>query len=889
MATDQQPMQSRPASPASKEWSTVPLGCVYNNLKTSPKGLSSADAAQRLQTYGENSLVEKPPERPIKVFLREFNSPVVWILLGATAITLFINEWVDAVAISIILFLNAILGFLQEMKAEKSIKALKRMMSLHAIALRDGKKVGVDAKEIVPGDVLVLDTGAKIPADARVIEAVNLETQEAALTGESIPVEKEVRDLSSKVCIAEQKNMLFSGTVITRGRVRAVVVETGMKTQLGKIAHLIQTVEESETPLQRQLAGFGKWLGVLTLVICLVIFLVSLLERQGNTLQLFITAVALAVAAIPEGLPAVVTISLALGVQRMVKKNALMRHLPSVETLGSVTVICADKTGTLTHNEMTVKRLFVDGEDIAVHGSGYQPEGTIEAPAAKVRKLLEIGVLCNDSKIDRATWTAIGDPTEACLIMSALKAGVDRLELKKDCPRLDEIPFDSKRKIMTTVHKIDGKLVAYVKGAPDVLLSKCDSVLLHGKKVKLTPVILGVVLAKNDEYASHALRILGFAYKELKKGEKKESYEKGLTFVGLQAMIDPPRKEVKESIRRCERAGIKVVMITGDHRNTAVAIGQQIGIKGKVITGDELDALSPEKFEANVEDIGIYARVDPEHKVRIVNALQKNAHIIAMTGDGVNDAPALKKADIGIAMGITGTDVAKEASEMILVDDNFTSIVNAVEEGRGIFDNIRKFVNYLLSCNVGEVLVVFIASLMRLPLPLLAVQLLWINLVTDGLPAIALGVDPTPPNAMDRKPRKVTDKIMSRGMVLSIFIIGSLIAAATLYVFLIGLRTDVATAQTMAFTTIVFLEIARLHMIRSVYKTPFFSNKMLLFALAASLILQLVVIYSPLNAVFGTIALSLESWIYIGVTLVIVFAVGMAVSRCIKRWTHEEY
>ncbi|MBI5398166.1 calcium-translocating P-type ATPase, SERCA-type, partial [Candidatus Woesearchaeota archaeon] len=886
MATDQQPTQS---GTAPHEWPTLPLDLVYKNLKTSPQGLSSIDAAQRLQVHGENTLIEKPPESPITVFLREFNSPVIWVLLGATVISLFINEWVDAVVIGVILVLNAILGFIQEMKAEKSIEALKKMVSLHTIVLRDSKKVSVDAKNIVPGDVLVLETGAKIPADARIIEAVNLETQEAALTGESTPVEKYACDVSSKACIAEQKNMLFSGTIVTRGRSRAAVVETGMKTQLGKIARLIQTAEESETPLQRQLAGFGKWLGVLTLVVCAVVFLVSLLEGQETMLQLFITAVALAVAAIPEGLPAVVTISLALGVQRMVKKNALMRHLPSVETLGSVTAICADKTGTLTHNEMTVKRLFVDGEDIVVHGSGYTPEGAIDAPAAKVRKLLEIGALCNDSKIDRTTWAAIGDPTEACLITSALKAGVDRLELKKRYLRVDEIPFDSERKIMTTVHKIDGKLVAYIKGAPDILLSKCDSILLHGKKVSLTPVSRRVVLAKNDEYASRALRILGFAYKEIKKGEKKESYEKGLTFVGLQAMIDPPRKEVKEAIHRCERAGIKVIMITGDHRNTAIAIGQQLGIKGKVITGDELDALSFEKFEAKVEDIGIYARVSPEHKVRIVDALQKKQHIIAMTGDGVNDAPALKKADIGIAMGISGTDVAKEASEMILVDDNFTSIVNAVEEGRGIFDNIRKFVNYLLSCNVGEVLVVFLASLMRLPLPLIAVQLLWINLITDGLPAIALGVDPTPPNAMDRKPRKVTDKIMSRGMVFNIIIIGALIAAATLYAFWIGLRTDVTTARTMAFTTIVFLELIRLHMIRSVYKTPFFSNKMLLLALAISLLLQLVVVYTPLNSIFGTMALSLESWIYIGVILAIVFAVGMAVSTSIKRRTHEEY
>ncbi|MBU2560985.1 MAG: calcium-translocating P-type ATPase, SERCA-type [Nanoarchaeota archaeon] len=862
---------------------------LFSELSTSDDGISSEEAARRIQKYGRNEIEEVPPEPWWKLLLGQFNSPVIWILIAAVVVSFFIGEAVDAIVIAVILVLNAGLGFFQEFKAEKAIEALKKMASLKALVIRDGKQQKIDATELVPGDMIILETGEKIPADSRLFEASNLETQEAALTGESTPVSKEVVDIEKDAGIGDRHNMVFSSTIIVRGHGKALVCDTGMRTEIGKIAHMIQTTETEMTPLQKQLAKLGKWLGILTIVICGIVFLTGIFMHEGKVLELFFAAVALAVAAIPEGLPAVVTISLSMGVRRMVKRNALVRHLPSVETLGCTTVICSDKTGTLTHNEMTVKHVFMNGKDATVDGSGYRPEGKFSVDPKELDMLLKIGVLNNDAKLDRDEWSVMGDPTEGCLITSALKAGIDKTELDKNFPRIDEIPFDSERKRMTTVHEISGKRFAYVKGAPDLLLGQCDKLWVNGKIVKLTPKDKKNIIARNEDYAKNALRVLGFAFKELKKSEKKETWEKNLVFVGLQAMIDPPRDEVKDSIAKCKAAGIKVVMVTGDLKTTAEAIAKELGIEGKSLTGADLEKMSDEELAKIVNDVSIYARVNPAHKMKIVTALKSRGHVVAMTGDGVNDAPAIKKADIGIAMGITGTDVAKEASEMILTDDNFTSIVNAVEEGRGIYDNIRKFVNYLLSCNVGEVLVIFIGSLLGWPLPLIAVQLLWVNLVTDGLPAVALGIDPVADDAMKRPPRKLSERIMSKGMSLNIFTMGILITLSTLLMYYIGLQHSVELGRTMAFMTLVLLEIVRLQMIRSSYHTGLFSNKWLLGAVVLSLGLQLLVVYTPLSAFFRTVPLGLHEWLWMGGALAVVSVLGTISTWLIKQVTQEFY
>jgi len=867
---------------------------LFVQFGSSEKGLSSEDAARLLQKFGPNEIKEVDSERWWLMLLNQFNSPLIWILLVAVFVSIFVGEIVDAVVIGIILLLNSVLGFVQEFKAEKAIEALKKMASLKAVVIRDGVQKKIDASQVVPGDILVIETGEKIPADSRLLEASNLEAQEAALTGESNPVSKKVCDIAEDVTIGDRINMIFSSTIITRGHGRALVCATGMDSQIGKIAHMIQTTKTEKTPLQNQLALLGRWLGLLVVIVSVIVFFTGVIMREGSVMELFFTAVALAVAAIPEGLPAVVTISLSLGVRRMVRRNALVRHLPSVETLGCTTVICSDKTGTLTHNEMTVKRLYANGKDISVQGSGYHPEGGFlsgrkEVDTAELDMLLKIGALNNDAMLDRENWSIIGDPTEGCLITSALKAGIDKDELDSQCPRVDEIPFDSDRKRMTTVHAIGEKRFAYVKGAPDMLLNICDKVWMNGIIVRLSPKDKRAILKKNREYADNALRVLGFAFKEVIDGENKDKWEKGLVFVGLQAMIDPPREEVKGAIAKCKLAGIKVVMVTGDFKQTAIAIGKELDIDGKAVTGSELAQMSDADLDEQVNSISIYARVNPSHKMRIVEALKRKGHVVAMTGDGVNDAPALKRADIGISMGVTGTDVAKEASEMILTDDNFTSIVNAVEEGRGIYDNIRKFVNYLLSCNVGEVLVIFMGALFGLPLPLIAVQLLWINLVTDGLPAIALGVDPVSSDAMRRPPRKLGQSILSKGMSLNILSIGALIAIATLAMYYIGLQQSVELGRSMAFMTLVLLEIVRLHMIRSSYHISIFSNKWLIGAVLISICLQLVVIYTPLRMFFGTVPLAGAHWLWMIGAVAGVLLVGTITTRLIKKITHEFY
>ncbi|MBU0758305.1 MAG: calcium-translocating P-type ATPase, SERCA-type [Nanoarchaeota archaeon] len=859
---------------------------VYKNLNSTDKGLTSEEAEKRLEKYGFNEIAEKKKISPFQIFIGQFKDPLVIILIFATIVSSgvgyyeflhdstssLLSHFVEAIVIGCILILNSVIGFFTEFNAQKSIEALKKLSSLKAMVLRDGRQTEIEARALVPGDILILSEGERIPADSRLFEAIELNTQEAALTGESLPVKKELSVYNKELPLGDRKNMVFSGTAITNGKGKAIVVNTGMTTEIGHIAKLIQEAEDEMTPLQKNIEHLGKFLTKLVLGICVVIFAMDIV-RGESIIKSFIFAIGLAVAAVPEGLPAVVTISLSLGVRRMIKRHALIRRLPSVETLGCTTVICSDKTGTLTHNEMTVKKVYVDHEEIDVAGSGYDPTGEFSKNTEDLELLMQIGALNNDSKLEKKDneYKIMGDPTEGALLVSARKHGIDETFMERNM-RVDEIPFNSQRKMMTTLHEIEGKKYAYVKGAPDILMKSCTRLILKGKMIHLNDADRKRINKAIEDFGNNALRVLGFAYKEV-KSEKREDWEKDLVFVGLQGMIDPPRKEVKDSIAKCKDAGIKVVMITGDFITTAKAIADELGIVGKAITGEELKKINLDK---EVENIGIYARVNPEDKMRIVEALQKKAHVVAMTGDGVNDAPALKKSDIGISMGITGTDVAKEASDMVLTDDNFTSIVNAVEEGRTIFDNIRKFVVYLLSSNIGEVLVALVSLVVGLKLPVTVPQLLWINLVTDGAPATALSVDPGEKNIMRLKPRKSTSKIMEKNVLISMIIIGVVMTIATLCMYIYALKsmgwvsgdisdTQYRYASTIAFTTLMMLQMFNVLNARSqrdsVFKVGIFSNRWLIIAILTSIVLQLGVIYIPFFAqFFRTAVLSFADW-----------------------------
>ncbi|MBD3248688.1 calcium-translocating P-type ATPase, SERCA-type [Candidatus Woesearchaeota archaeon] len=871
---------------------------VLDHLDSSENGLSEEEAKNRLESEGKNEIKRKEEVHPSKIFFDQFKSFMIYILLIAAVISavlpiykegfahLTLIDFGDAIAIGIILILNAILGFVQEYKAEKAIEALKKMASLKAVAVRDGKERKIDAKELVPGDIIMLETGEKVPADARLLEISNLQTQEAALTGKSTPVKKKQGVLDEDTGVADRKNMIFSGTVTTAGRAKAVITSTGMKTEIGKIAKMIQESKKEHTPLQKKLKVLGERLGLAALIVCVIVFLTGVLLKYG-VIYMLLVSISLAVAAIPEGLPAVVTISLALGVQRMVDRNALVRRLPSVETLGSTTVICTDKTGTLTLDQMTVRKIFANNETITVSGRGYEKEGNFyvdkdKADTNKIEMLLKIGCLCNDAKLREGD--IIGDPTEGSLLVSAAKAGMDYEKLRDKYPRNDENQFTSKRKRMSTLHNMDGKNMLLCKGAPDVILDLCNRILIDGEVKRLTRARKKKILEMNEHFAEKALRVLGFAYKETDKPEEEE-----MVFVGLQAMIDPPRKEAKEAIEKCRAAGIKVVMVTGDLKTTAEAIGRELGLKGKAIDGKELEDIYD--LEKHVEDISIYARVNPEHKSKILQALRDRGHIVSMTGDGVNDAPALKKADIGISMGITGTDVAKEASDMILTDDNFASIVNAVEEGRGIYDNIQKFVEYLLSSNLGEVLTLFVALMAGMPLPLIPLQILWINLITDGLPALSLGVEPNEPGIMKRKPKDPKAKIITRERVIRMGIIGFIMMAGTLGIFYIYLSNGgwsfgseinidnppgyYIKAITMAFSTLMMFQMFNVINRRSdnisIFKLGFFRNKKLLLAVGLSIVLQFVAVYTPLSAILRTTGLGAAEWGYVLLTASSVF------------------
>lgn len=846
----------------------LPVDKVFAALQSSEEGLTSHEAEKRIHQYGLNELPTKAKINFLKILLRQFSSPLVIILIAALVISIFIGEKVDALVIGAIVLINSLLGFFQEERAEKALEALQKLASSKATVIRDGKEAILDSKYLVPGDVVILKSGDKVPADARWIEVHDLETQEAALTGESQPIEKKIEALTEKTELADRNNMAYASTIISSGRGKAMVAYTGLKTEVGKIADIIKETQDKTTPLQKKLRDLGKYISIAVMIVAVFIFATGALSGLGVT-EMFLTALALAVAAIPEGLPAIITISLAHGVQRMVKKKALIRKLPSVETLGSVNVICTDKTGTLTHNEMTVTKIWVNDKTYDVTGSGYERKGVFlhekeEAAPEELELLLKAGALCNDAEFESSKKNSvIGDPTEAALLVSAEKMGFKRDGLEHTEPRVDEISFTSERKMMTTIHKTKKGLISYTKGAPDIVLERCNKILVQGKVYRLDRHKKKEILGFNELFAGHALRVLSFAFKNDIAG--KEHAESDMIFIGLQAMIDPPRAEVKEAIKKCEEAGIRVVMITGDHIITAKAIAEQLGIFGKAVTGQELDELR--SLDAEIERINIFARVNPEHKLKIVTALKRKGYVVAVTGDGINDAPALKKGDIGIAMGVTGTDVAKEASDMILTDDNFTSIVNAIEEGRGIYDNIRKFVNYLLSSNLAEVLVIFLgmiifAPLFGLGLPLTPIHILWINLVTDGLPAIALGLDPFAEGIMKRKPRKTKEPIITKEMLVNILVLGSVMAIMILALF--WLYKDSLKAQTVAFTALVVFELVRLHMIRSQYRLPIFSNLFLISAVAVSFLLQIVILYIPAFAdAFGVVPLEFLDWVWI--------------------------
>jgi len=850
---------------------------TIKSIGTSQKGLSEEEAKKRLKEYGSNELKHNEKISPFQILIRQFTSSIVFILLAALIISLLIGEKLDAIVISTIVVLNGIFGFVQEFKAEKAIEALKKLTALKAKVIRNGIETEIDSRELVPGDIILLETGSKVPADARLIDIAALQIDEASLTGESVPSNKTTDPLENNILVNDQKNMVFMGTIVTRGHAKAVVTGTGMNTEIGKIADMVQEVEEKLSPLQVKLKKFGRWLGVITIGICLVVFGVGVLREylitdlfeRSFVAEMFLASVALAVAAIPEGLPAIVTISLAFGVRRMANRNALIRKLPAVETLGCTNIICSDKTGTLTKNEMTVRDIYANNTLTEVSGDGYTPEGSFmqagdeEVNISDLELLFRSSILCNDSRLNRNDrWEIFGDPTEGALLVSAGKAGFKKSELESLFPRLDEIPFDSERKCMTTIHRINEEYTAYIKGAPDVILDNCKYISINGRVKEITEEDKNRILDANREMANRALRVLGFAYKTLneKYTTEPEEVERDLTFIGLQAMIDPPREEVRESITRCRSAGISTVVITGDHKLTAIAITKELGLfkeGDRALSGEELDKLSDDELDAIVESVVICARVSPEHKVRILSALKKRGHVVAMTGDGVNDAPALKRSDIGIAMGITGTDVAKEASDMVLTDDNFASIVNAVEEGRGIYNTIRQFVQYTLSSNFGEILVIFLAILIGWPLPLIAIQILWVNLLTDGLPGLALGLDPFSKDIMERPPRKRDEEIMSKDVIYNILIVGVVMGTGTLLMFH-GYGVEAIKAKSIAFTTLVMFQLFNVLTYRARnFKIDFKTSKYLTASVVISLLMQFAVLYTPLNVAFKTVPLGL--------------------------------
>ncbi len=925
------------APPIVRAWHTFSPDALAADLHTSIEGgLSSREARQRLQQEGRNELPEAQPPSPLRLFFSQFTSVIVWVLIGAAILSGLLEDWLDAAAILAIVFLNGLLGFVQEFRAERSLAALQKMSVATARVIRDGIVLPIPAWELVCGDLTLLEAGDRIPADSRLIYTTNFQTQEASLTGESTPVQKHAGVIAgTDVPLAERTNMAFMGTVAVSGKARTIVVATALRTELGLVAAMIQKAteaERAETPLQRRLEQFGYQLLWLALAVVTVVFGLGYLRGEPPVLML-LTAVSLAVAAVPEGLPAVVTITLALGVTRMVKRHALIRKLPAVETLGSATVICSDKTGTLTKNEMTVTKLFAGDRVFEVTGEGYEPVGEIRESSSELRvlgselsgkgieirsdnselrtqnsepsqspamrELLTAAVLCNGATLreESGTWKIIGDPTEGALLVAAAKAALPMEALNQAYHFLGEVPFDPERKMMTIVRRTPDGPVAYVKGAPDVLLRHCTHRLaMEGTVEPITESIRDAILEANTLFAHQALRVLGLAHRRL--GREPDVYraqelEDRLVFLGLAAMKDPLRSEAKAAVQACHDAGIRTIMITGDHKDTATAIAEELrGGKGPIqsLSGMELDRLSDDELARTVEQVSVYARVSAEHKLRIVKAWKARGAIVAMTGDGVNDAPAVKEADIGVAMGVTGTDVTKEAADMVVTDDNFASIAAAVEEGRGIFDNIRKTIHFLLSCNVSEVLVMLFATLIGLPLPLLPIQILWMNLVTDGFPALALAVDPKSSDLMKQPPRKPGARLLDGGTLLAIGAQGIMLSAIALGVFafsLYGLHQEVEQARTVTFTVMVVAQLVHAFNCRSerwsLFQVGLWTNRPLLLACSFSLVIQVAVLTVPTVApIFKVVPVPIEDWLLMGAMGLLPFLI-MEASKLLRR------
>ncbi|KPU42423.1 calcium-transporting ATPase 1 [Oxobacter pfennigii] len=866
---------------------------ILKELQVDPiSGLSSFEVEKRLNEYGQNKLATKKSKTLLQLFFAQLNDAMIYILMGAALISGILGELSDSIIIALVILINAIVGLIQESKAEKALEALKKLSTPKAIVKRDGELKEIDSAEVVPGDIVIIDAGRYIPCDIRLIETANLQIEESALTGESVPVEKsaELKLEAQDTPLGDQKNMAFMSTLATYGRGIGIAVGTGMSTEIGKIAKMLEEGETEQTPLQKKLAELGKILGFAALGICTVMFIVGIF--QGRPLfEMFLTAISLAVAAIPEGLPAIVTIVLAMGVQRMIKENAIVRKLPAVETLGSVNVICSDKTGTLTQNKMTVIKFYA--------GKTMDDVSELNTTKKEHRLLIENLVLCNDSTYSVESKT--GDPTEIALLEAGVKFNIFKNELEKQHPRINEVPFDSDRKLMTTVNKYGDEYFVYTKGAADNLLKICKNIHLNGEIVPLTDAIIDEIMDNANTMSDDALRVLGAAYKTIGSSNVAiDSLESELTFIGLIGMIDPPRLEVKDSIALCKKSGIKTIMITGDHKNTAFAIAKELGITddlSQAISGTELDKLSDAELEDKIDNLRVFARVSPEHKVKIVKAFKSKGNIVSMTGDGVNDAPSLKAADIGVAMGITGTDVAKGASDMILTDDNFKTIVSAIEEGRNIYNNIKKSIIFLLSCNTGEIIALFFAILFGWASPLKPIHILWVNLVTDTLPALSLGVDPGDPNIMEEKPRNPKHSLFSGGAGISLILNGILIGILTLAAFIIGARVysgatslfpifpdniseeALTHAQTMAFVVLSVSQLVHSLNMRSTRKSIFqvgwFTNKFLLISIVIGILLQDVVITVPfLREVFKVFNLTSGDWITVGLLSIVPLVVN---------------
>ncbi len=927
-------------------WHSLSPEHALKKLDVQPdRGLGAEEASRRIEQYGRNELQEQPRPGFLQRLLNQFKDLVVLLLIGAAIVSAVFGDWYEAGAIILIVVLNAVLGVVQEGRAEEALAALKKMSAPEAHVMRNGSVVKIAEAEVVPGDIVLLEAGNYIPADLRLLETANLKVDEASLTGESVPVQKDAgRSVADDAGIGDRRTMAYKSTIATYGRGKGVVTATGMQTEIGKIAEMIQSVQEEETPLQQRLNQLGKWLVYGTLAICGLVFVVTFIRAaqqvaaELNVTSLsqffasfsnpvfsrsiseaavlaFLTAVALAVAAVPEGLPAIVTINLALGMREMIKRNALIRRLPAVETLGSASAICSDKTGTLTQNEMTAIKLFVPGAMVDVSGKGYTPdgdfyqegEGVAPEEMPDIVHLLTGALLSSDAILERDVaeedqrYRIVGDPTEGALIVAAAKANLTRERLEASYPRVDEIPFDSVRKRMSTLHRTpDGSQghVLFVKGAPDIVLDHCTAIYDAGGSKPMTPAMKQRIEDVNRDMARDALRVLAVAQRHFEHHPtdlNAEEHEDDLTFIGLVGMIDPARPEVKPAIARARHAGIKTVMVTGDYAETARAIAKEIGLLhegGRVVTGKELQEMPDDNLADIIDEVDVFARVSPEHKVRIVNAFRKRNYVVAMTGDGVNDAPALKRASIGVAMGITGTDVTKETADMVLTDDNYVSIVNAVEQGRIIYDNIRKFVYYLLSCNLAEICVILIAALLGYPEALTPIQLLWLNLLTDGAPALALGVEKGDPDVMDRLPRAPDEPIIDRTMRVGMVVQTIFITGATLAGFFVGLRQGgINEARSVAFTVLSFSELLRAYTSRSelfsIFRIGVFSNKFMQYAVLASIALLLMVMYIPFfNPIFQTKALTLTDWSEI-IPLVLLPSVAAEITKVFLRMSRK--